>query len=326
MRQHSTLLLIVVWGLQALTASAYAEPAIPMPQEASPLSETHEVRVGSGILEVQGFATTMDLASLEAFYEKALPKAGWRIEPLPWQAQQTHITTELEHTMKMDRAAAADPKLREHLRRSQEAQEALRQELYASQGREHVILHFMPFGSGQMAVFINRWTGDAEWMASGLGATSSPMASWLNQPNVCCSGQEIPDSQGSLPFGIPRYPGAKLLSKSTPKSGDSASLLLKTPDAGGAVADFYRKQMAYNGWEPFDIGERVSQMASEGATAGAPKPPEVLMYRNARQLCGLTIQVGSAHEASAAPSSGEPPGTLVTIMIMPRPTLPGAGK
>ena len=312
MPEHSTRLLIVMWGLQALTASAYAEPAMPMPHEASLLSEINEVRVGSGLLEVQGFATPMDPASLEAFYEKALPKAGWRIEPLPWQAQQTRITTELEHTMKMDRGAAEDPTLQATLQRFQDTQEALRSELYASQGREHVILHFMPFGSGQTAVFINRWTGDAEWMTSGLGATSSPMASWLNQPNVCCSGSEIPDSQGSLPFGIPRYPGAKLLSKSAPKSGDSASLLLKTPDADDAVAGFYRQQLASNGWEPFSTREPLNQLAGHGSDARMPRGLQVLMFRNARQLCGVTIQAGST-------------GTLVTISVMPRPSLPEHG-
>ncbi len=278
-----------------------AEPKIPLPQGVGHLADARKVQLGSSTLDVQGFTSTMSVETLERFYEEALPKAGWRLVPLPWQTQHLQMTARLEQTMKDDAEAAADPALQAKLADAKKTRDQMRRQLHAQQGDAHVVVQFMPLGQDQTAVFFNQWWGSADWVGSQPSGASMRVQAPGVQPNVCCSGEPVPDTNGPLPFAIPHYPGAKVIAKSASYSGqESVTLLLVTSDAASDVEAYYRKHMAYNGWQLVPMTER------ELAGGAGSDAMHLLRYRNAARLCGLTIGRAEAQ-------------TTIMVMVTPRP-------
>lgn len=307
MRRTSRALTVLAVGIGLWAGAAAAEDiGIPLPKGAKVLPEPFDVTLGSTPLKVQGFSTAMTQEELRAFYEEALPQAGWRVSPLPWQARQAQVKDDLERAAQEQPEAAGDPAVQDFQQRVQRTHEALRRQLYASRGGEHVILNLTSVGS-ERVVFINRWQGAASWMepASGeaLGPLGASAGAWP-ATNICCAKESVNETDLGrvLPTTIPPYPGARILATNRTESGESRVVVLETTDAPEAVETFYRQQMAYNGW-----GE-----ISEAGSAS----PNMLMYRSHTHLCGIVI--GTSPQAREA-GPGQPV-TVVTINVMDRPS------
>ena len=313
---------------QASSLSGTGQAAIPLPRGIRGLPEPTRVDLGASTLYVHAFAVRMEDEALVAFYEQALPSAGWRIEQLPWQADQEKAVSGLKRALTYHRQAMDDTQRQETeawLGRLEEGRKSLRRELYATNGVEHVIINLWPLKEGKgTTVFINRWSGSRQWLGvgsqyvqgSGLGVrgtypeprTQNPepsdVQSGFPMKNVCCSGEEVPDLQGALPFSIPRYPGAKAVARTTPPGGVSTTVLLMVPDSEPAVTAYYRSEMAAGGWKLLD---------EEGEGKGSGAGVRHLRFQRPDRICELTI---------AAPAPGKTgaggPHTLVTVAVRPR--------
>ena len=295
--------------LGAAAAAGAAE--VPLPPGVQQLQAPHHVDLGRTSMKVQAFISRLGTEALIAFYQQELPKAGWRVEALPWQAQHTEATERLKKTVTYHRDKPEGPELEQQLSDFEQTAKGMRGEIYASQGEEHVIVNLWPGrdAAGSTMVFINRWTGDRRWMerkqpagGPGLPAAGSAAGSSWPATNVCCSGEEVPGLTAGLPFAVPRYPGARAVAKSAPASGASATVLLMTPDSGEAVAGYYRKQMPLNGWT-------LAQASQDSSTDSGDT--QVLTFEKPDRRCELTI----ADEPASA-GSGKAPQTTVTVSIV----------
>ncbi|MDP3703526.1 MAG: hypothetical protein Q8R78_04000, partial [Candidatus Omnitrophota bacterium] len=227
-----------------LSASRVVQAGLPLPPGVAPLAQGTTIDVGATALDVDSFVTAMQEQPLIEFYQRALPKAGWRVEPLPWQAQQDQATKRVEKALKEHRQApeAAQSKLKQLSEEFEQTSRDIQRQIYATRGSEHVIVNLWPAEKGTI-VFINHWSGDRSWMGgpvpNGRRSTPAPASpdsgGWL-QENVCCSGEEVPGLSGeALPMSVPRYPNAKAIARSTPAGGGRSTVVLKTADAAGAV-------------------------------------------------------------------------------------------
>ncbi len=288
--------MVLAAGL-ALGGVASAE-TLPLPDGVGPLPEPSNIELGRTPLEVQGYQVVGDVRTARRFYEETLPRRGWRLTALPWQSQHRDATSRLERFLQHDPEAAADAALAGRLAEMQATLPDLDRQLYAVKGNEHVVVQFFPSDSGRgTTVFINQWQGTPPWERNsalgspGLGA----------EPEVCCTGADVPDSGGPLPFGLPRYPGATVLVKTESREADSAEIFLRSDDSPAAIAGFYRAQMGYAGWEPFDDPELRELVGPQG-----------LGFRTRTHLCAVMVD----------PAGGDDPAgsqTLISLMVLPRP-------
>lgn len=284
-----------VLGLVCILAGpAWAESVIPLPADAVPFPRAVKVELAETPIDVKSFTVTQSVEELRAFYEQALPKAGWRISPLPWQTHQDTVIEHFEDVAKEHPEAAADPTFASRRDELARAATDLRAQLHAAKGQEHVILNMLADGP-QTTVYMNRWTGAASWMQPASGRPSTAPA------NVCCTGASV---SGPLPFSLPAYPGATVVAKST-SSEDSGDVVLLTNDSAEQAVVFYRKQMAYNGWTPFE----------DPWLDRLPDVTAALGFRTGARQC--LVAIGSTGETGG-------PQTLITIAVMPRPPLIGA--
>lgn len=331
--------LIVLWAVavsatvQAASPSGGSQAAVPLPRGVRGLAEPVRVDLGASTLDVQSFIVRMDEEALIAFYRKALPEAGWRIERLPWQADQEEAASRWKRALTYHRDAldeAQREEAQERLAKLEQGKDAMRRQLYATKGVEHVIVNLWPGASKETTVFINHWYGGRQWLgvgarpptnslvgpasALGKGAAepnrslhtegSSQLVGGLPMTNVCCSAEEVPDLAGVLPFSIPRYPGAKAVARATPQGGVSTTVLLRVPGEERAVTDFYRSEMPVNGW-------KLTQEAvpDEGTGTGVRR----LVFQRPDRICELTIAPVAPGKADAGEGH-----TLVTISVRPR--------
>lgn len=272
----------------ALATSAAAEPArLPVPNDVIELPDTYSVDVADTALGVEGYVTAMPVEELLAFYGKALSSNGWRMEPLPWQTQHAKAMDHIGQAMKQDPAVAQDAAVQERQAQLRRTQGSLERRLHAVHGQDHVIVQLLPYPGEQTAVFLNRWSGQAGWERT----ASSPADA--GQP--CCSGAPLANP-GVLPMSLPQYPGSAVIAKSAGTTGDNATVALTTPDRAETVEAFYKKHMAYSGWQ-------LEQASTQG------EGMRFLTFRSGGRLCGIVLGPGGA------------PGvqTLITMEIMPRP-------
>lgn len=300
-------MLVLAAGAAACLAPAASglERAVPLPPGTPSLAEPRQVQMGAATLDVQGFVTEMAPDAVRAFYEQALPRAGWRLGTLPWQANQTAAIKQLEAQLtQLPADAPQAQEMRAYLEELRGTERAMRQQLYVSRGGEHAIFQFMAMGGGT-SVFINRWSGDSSWLESRSSAAGGRASGWPQQ-NVCCSGEAIPEAGVQLPSSVARYPGAKAIASHRPHGSDDSTVLFLTPDGTEAVASFYRKRMAYNGW--------TLTKESRGAEGDDRRR---LVFRGRTQLCVVTLSGGQQDD------DGRPAQTLIMVMVMP--PLPQAG-
>jgi len=299
-----------------LRASRAVQAGLPLPPGVVALtSQATTVDVGATSLEVESFVTTMQGEPLIEYYQGALPNAGWRVEPLPWQTQHEQATKRLKKAVTEHRQApeAAQSKLNQLSEEYAQTAHDVRRQIYATRGSEHVIVNLWPAEKGTI-IFMNRWSGDRSWL-EGLAANgrlgTAPAApgsgGWLRD-NVCCSGEEVPALSGSLlPMSVPRYPNAKAIARSEPAGGGRSTALLKTPDSAKAVADFYRNEMPATGWKLLNEESRGSEEGGETAL--------LLTFQKPDRMCMLTIQGSS----SSKPEQGETLVTVSTELRVPQP-------
>jgi hypothetical protein len=288
-------------------ASSWAgEPEIPLPPGVASLSEPSELTIGSTPLQVQGFSTTMGYRQLRAFYEKALPKAGWRIEPLPWQAHHARVERDFDQASRRDREAAEDPQMQAMKEKLDRTSQSLERQLYARYGNRQLIMNFTTVGDRRV-VFLNQWNGRAEWMemrpasAAAGGTATSEGGAWP-KTNACCSDESVSETEVRriLPTTIPPYPGARVIATNRSASGESRVAVMETPDDRTLVEQFYSKHLAYNGW-------------TELAGAAGRLPRGMVMYEKDELLCGLAL---ASAPTAADGTSG--PSTVITIHVLDR--------
>lgn len=279
---------LVIAGTLALAVSAAAEPArLPVPNDVIELPDTYRVDVADTALGVEGYVTAMPVEELLAFYGKALSSNGWRMEPLPWQTQHAQAMDHIDEAMKKDPAVAQDAAMQARQAQLQRTQRSLERRLHAVHGQDHVVVQLLPYPGEQTAVFLNRWSGQAGWERT----ASSPAGA----DQSCCSGAPLANP-GVLPMSLPQYPGSAVIAKSAGTTGDNATVALTTPDGADAVEAFYKKQMAYNGWQ-------LEQASTQGEGL------RFLSFHNNSRLCGIVLGPGGAPGAQ----------TLITMEVMPRP-------
>jgi hypothetical protein len=291
-----------------------AKADLPLPPNAAALAQGTTVNLGATALNVDSYVTPMEIQALIEFYQTALPNAGWRVEPLPWQEQQERASQRLQKAIKEHRQAPEADQLKQLSQEFERTSRDLQRQIYATRGAEHMIVNLWPVEKGTM-VFLNRWIGDRTVITGPSvpnGGNAAPSAEdaerWLRGENICCSGQEVPGlSGGSLPLSVPRYPNAKAVAGSTPAGDGRATVILKTADSAEAVAAYYRTQMPATGWKLLNDKAKAGEDAETSVT---------LVFQKPDRLCLLTI-----HGASA--SAQAPSQTLITVSTELRASLEG---
>jgi len=322
---------------QPLSASKMRRMEFPVPHGIFALPEPTRVDLGTSTLYVQSFTTPLGADALIEFYEAALPESGWRLSRAPWQEMHNESIRRLKqaltyygHRLEEDRRQDAEARLDDMER----TQRMLRRQMYATNGAEHVIVNLWGLaGDGGTMVFINRWSGDRRWLgwgrprqaglATSAGRAAAPAAvdasarpaspvapapaagfGGLPMTNICCSGEEVPDLRGALPFSIPRFPGAKAVARAS-TGGISTTVLLMVPADVQQVTAFYREEMPAGGWKP--IESPTPSEEPQGAT-------HHMRFQRPDRLCDLTISSSSPQADDAVGG----PKTLVTVAIRPR--------
>lgn len=294
MRRAGQWLLIGVGCVLAGIAPARADSTdVPVPGEAQKLASAQQISMGASTITVDSFMSRQSEADLVAWYETFLPRYGWRLNTLPWQADQERLTSTIEQKIKTAQHDGGDlAALRKRLADSKDVSEFMRHQVYATRHEEHVLVNLMPVGEG-MGIFVNRWTGQAWW--------NRPQSS--TPTNICCSSEAVPTLERTLPFSVPRYPQARPMAQGTSQDTGRIMVVLSSADAADAVASYYRANMPRNGW-------RLIEDRTEPSASGAEA--HVLRYQKPDRDCLLAIQ--RMTEASAA----EPGITNVTVTIDPR--------
>ena len=257
---------------QAVSGAQAAEITVPLPSRVvTRMPGPYQVQLGSRAMAVSGFVTDLSDQDLLTFYQERLPHAGWRLETLPWQAEHGAAMAQLQQAAAAQPEGADSQQLQRQLASMEQTARGMKRQLYASQGTERIIVNLLPVAGGTM-VFLNRWT-ESEGEKPGSRAFTSA--------NVCCSSEAVPGMSERLPFGVPTYPGARVLASGTPQTGGSSATVLVTPDEPQAVMAFYARAMSEQGWQPDD--ERSDE-------AGGTAELLVAVYRRQGTICRLSSQ------------------------------------
>ena len=268
---------------------------VPLPPGTPLPADTVEVWVGSRRLTVDSFATRMAEGPLIRFYRDTLPREGWRIEPLPWQARHVAITQHLEQLLAQHPQAPEAPEAKAQIERNRRAIPLLERQIYAARGPERVIIQLAPMGD-RLEVFLNRWQEPGE---TGMSGASDP---WLAQ-NALCSSDAVPRQHRLLEQLVPDYPAARIVAQSGDARNDDVTVLAMTRDAAETVAAHYTATLPSYGWRRVE-----SSPVHEADTEHL-----LLRYEQARRVCLIVIR-------GVVPSrTGE--RTMVAVSIMKRPTL-----
>jgi hypothetical protein len=251
---------------------------VPLPAGVSVPLERSQVRLGSHTLDVSRFETNLDEDALIRFYETELPHLGWRLELLPWQAQHLALTQRLAQALKDHPDWPEAPAMRTMLSGNQATIRQMRSQMYARRGEEHVIVNLLHEGSG-IAVYLNRWRGEAFWESPQRSANGTARSL---PTNVVCSKDAVPGTGDLLPFEVPRYPGARLVAQSTSPIGENATSFLMTTDRLEPVMNYYRRHMPSHGWRMVSDESQVL-MAGKGAA-------RIFTYEKPNHVCVVTLQ------------------------------------
>lgn len=342
LRPNQTFVLMAVVIACGVTQTVCAASDLPLPKGAiALLSGPSEVRLGRRTMEVQSFSVEMEEEAIVAFYEQALPQYGWRLEKLPRRVQHEAAMARIERALSTHRDARGADKVETRLKEMRETQIALRKQIHASQGAEHVIVNLIAMGD-VVGIFLNRWSGEYAGLTGApravaanpnvqvdhsrahsrsalrpspavTGQTSTVLEAMvagsrdLLHANVCCSDDSVPELENELPFGLPLYPGARAAAQSTPAGGERTIMFFMTPDRLEQVIDYFREQMRHNGWYPLDDRRRA---------AGPNRASQLLRYRQKARICEIAIEGavigGNSFDDQNAGVSGE---TTITMSV-----------
>gem|GEM_PF-5297135 len=266
----------------------------PRPDGASTWSAPTDVRMGETPLQVHRCSSPMPTEQLRAFYDQALPKAGWRITDLPWQQQQREVLAYMSAAREARAKQGADTSALEARVRALEAGEQdLRRQVYAERGLDRVLVNFEAMG-GQTVVFVSQWQGGTPWRTLGVQAGAAPAERWPTT-NPCCAPGPATET-ASHPMGLPHFPGARTVT-SAAAGQDGASIMLFSPERPERVRAFYEQQLSLRGWT-FEREQDASAPGRSGTSA---------WYVDARRR--LLLTVGTAEGA---------PETIILITVAPR--------
>lgn len=291
----------------AAMPSAQAESRIPLPLGVRTLPEPVTVETGSGTMQVNTFVSHMSAETLIRFYESALTEAGWELGLLPWQANHAQATKRFEKAMtlygsQMDKDQRRQ--MTEQLEGYQRTARRMRQQIYATRGKRHLIVNLWPTEAGGTVVFLNRWSGNESVLfgerpqAKGVSAARPGE---FGGSNVCCSGEEVAELTEALPHNLPRYPGATALARATPPEGSGTTLLLMAPAEATAVADFYRTHMKKEGWS-------LQVPEAQPEDVASSKPAYVQTYEKSGRVCYLTM-----HQIQQTDTEPREPQTMLLV-------------
>lgn len=283
------------------TVAEGAKVPLPPGVSESELDEPFELVLGAQPTKVQVYASRISADGLRRFYEQALPKAGWTVNVLPWMSQVQEASRRMEEEL-----AQHPEKLREEgmgqqvqLARTQlrAFEEHMQNAIYAVRGSERLLLRFMP-EAGQTVVGIHRWEADSSgvdpftWLQGPGGGPAGPQGpEQLNWPhaNPCCSGQGVPNDLRRMPQSVPRYPNGRIVSSGAgpgqAEGGQAVMEFYSSPDPVEQVVEFYRTQMAYNGWQLQPTSSSLTGPGDDFDGTAASFKTEMLKFRNERALC-----------------------------------------
>ena len=326
------------WGLALVAALVcVAEPVraeeFPRPSDVKTAPPWCSLSIGSQPVKAAGLKTSLSMQQARMFYQKALAKQGWTIQPVPWMGEAQKQRQMLEQTLKEHpergpQNAAEQEQLQsvlssENIGRFQAAAD---QQLYAIRGAEHALLAFTMSGERTL-IAVSRWEGDSRPpLESPAPQTAEPVPAWP-AVNPCCTG-EVPAAARSVPSTVPPYPNGRMVTAGASPAQNGRSIAMETymtADSADQVAEFYRRNMGYNGWiegeEPGseDAGQRARQMF--GAQAGQLSW-KTLTFRNDHGLCTIVVTEYTGAMPSASPmaatiaeSQGRTAGTNERTMI-----------
>ena len=233
-------------GQPQAPAAVPAAPALhgpdgaPLPHPEAPMSssEFSTVSLGGLTLEVESFLVQEDLDALQRFYRDAVRSAGWRVQPLPWQARQWEYTQDLRTVAARTRDARTRERLEEELRLAERVSASLQAQLYGRHGSRHLIVNLLPASDGTL-VFLNRWEGERGfWEESDEGAVT----------NAFCSTLTAVPPTPRWGTDVPAYPDGRVLAQSVSAADGGVTLIFMTADVRQAVRSFYVHHLTAGGW------------------------------------------------------------------------------
>jgi len=297
---------------------------VPLPKGARMLDEPIEAALGEQPIRVNGFATWLTAEELRAFYKKVLPPQGWHIETAPWIARTEQALEKLDDYKRTHgEAIAHDPTGQSQLARVEAERARLRavkqQLVYAVRQNERLLLILQESGATQPTrVAVNRWTISSQSGASGRGessATAEP-EDFLSKGSPCCTGEAVPQSYRKLPGSIPSYPNARVvLSGGSPVNDTSQTTITEfamTEDPVNQVADYYQRQMAYNGWSLQELPQgKLQEMQESMGPQGRVlmTNTKVLAFKNNQARCTVAV---TEQPANMTPATKELPVPITT--------------
>jgi len=285
---------------------------IPVPPGSINTSKPHEVQVGGQVLEVSSYLTEMQEDDLIDFYNEVLPASGWRVSKLPWHAQHEKNLRKFQQAFSIHKDAPEAKQMKNRLNQYQAASALMERQIYAEKESDHVIINLVPRGD-RMSIFINRWSAEqSRWIPQAKGVSQSGSkaqshevnrnnqgsvqadpsgaifkdqaqsggSEWLDS-NICCTGEGLADQDSALPLGVPHYPGANAVAKSTSSDKKRTIIILNSTDSMDEVVDYYRRHMPYNGWTL--SGE--NKLLDQGFGFG-----RILRYQKPDRYCNVNFQ------------------------------------
>jgi hypothetical protein len=280
---------------------------VPLPAGVPLPLATTSVQLGQRPLQVDSFTTELPPEALMTFYEQELPRAGWQLAPLPWQARHQEVMARLAQALDDRPDLPEAPAMRAMLAQYQATAQALRRQMHATKGEQGLIVNLVRQGR-LTAVFLNRWQGEPFWTApSPSGAADVPAAPSAPR-HVLCSIDEVPATAVALPASVPAYPNARVAAQSQASAGNGATVLLLTPAQAADVTAFYQDRMPKQGWR---LTRDAAVVVHSRGRAG-----RILTYeqRSPAQVCVLTIQPLPARWPSRSADR-----TMVTVATLSLP-------
>lgn len=327
-----SLVAVVLMSLASMTFVVADE--LPLPKGAHVLDEPVEATLGSQAMKLNGFTTWLSVAEIRAFYERSLPKQGWHVETIPWIASTEDRLNRLEQGKRehLD-VIKKDPLWQEKLAsiRPDTIRTVKQQSLYATRGDERLLLNMMTSSDYRQPtmVSVSRWVASSheevgnivsggESPSKGLPSEMPTMLSPELGRHPCCSGASVPMGARKLPSSVPVYPNARVIvSGGSPTPNGSQTTVTEislTNDSTEQVADYFQRQMAYNGWSPLELSKGHTPDAREllGPQASAlVENMKTLSFQNDRSRCNVTIAEQSRDVMGAVQQMSGLPEALV---------------
>ncbi len=305
---RSGLWAIMVMMLLAVPAVGGEE--LPLPPDVQATPRPYTLVMGSQPVQAVGLRTTLSIEQARSFYEKALAKHGWTILEVPWLGESEKQREALRKAVAEHPEKADDPQVTAVLSNDnlQRVRAAARQQLYAVNGSDHVLVGFSQSGNATLLT-LARWTGSAEnplaVPASGQPTGTSP--TWP-AANPCCAGAGVPGALRQLPSSIPAYPTGRMITTGTGPVGAGKRAVMAetylTADSTDQVVDYYRHHMAYNGWTEVEGGSQSSSAEMEqllGPRAGQFKWTS-LTFQDDRGMCSVVVTEYRPTEGGGGPA------------------------